>query len=131
MKRLLINSVLLMVFMGFLLAPNYPYLHYFLIKKQVTISNADVTVENSKTLIGDIAYLSAIINRAGDKESKTKKESPPPETNNNYSQLVYDIPSGIDFHQPQNVICTYNNYKQYFLSTVYIKIPSPPPEILS
>jgi hypothetical protein len=131
MKRLLINSVLLMVFSGFLLAPNYPYLHYFLAQKQVVISNADVTVENSKTLIGDIAYLSAIINRAGDPESKTKKETPPPETNNNYSQLVYDIPSGIAFHKPQNTVCKYNNEKQYFLKTVYIKIPSPPPENFS
>jgi len=127
----LINSVLIMVFIGFLLAPNYPYLHYFLVKKQVTISNADVTVEKSKTLIGDIVYLSAIINRAGDKESKTKKETPPPETNHNYSQLVYDIPSGIFFQQPENIICKYRNNKQYFLRTVYIKVPSPPPEIFS
>ena len=131
MKRILINSILLLVFIGFLLAPNYPYLRYLLVKPQTVVSNADVTVENHKTLIGDIAYLSAIISRAGDKETKTKKESPPPETNHNLSQLVYVTPSGLEFPQPRHLVCKYSNNILCFLSTVYIKIPLPPPEILS
>ena len=131
-KNLLINSVLLLVFTGFLLAPNYPYLRHLIVKKQTTISNADVTVENNKTLIGDIAYLSAILSRAGgDKDAKTKKEAPPPEINHNFTQLVYITPSNLEFPPPQNLVCKYTNFIHYFLSTVYIKIPSPPPEILS
>jgi hypothetical protein len=94
-------------------------------------SNADVTVENHKTLIGDIAYLSAIISRAGEKDTKTKKEAPPPETNHNFTNLVYITPSNSDFPQIQNIACKYANFTRYFLSSVYIKIPSPPPEILS
>ena len=129
MKKLLLNSVLLLVFIGFLLAPNYLYVHHFLVKSQSEISNADISVENSKTLIGDIAYLSAIINRAENPESK--KDAPLPETNNNINHLVFLTPSGIEYGRPLVINKAYSNFVKSFLSSVYLKIPSPPPEIIS
>jgi len=131
MKKLLINSVLFLLFMGFLVAPNYPYLHYYIVKSHTTISNADVNVENHKTLIGDIAYLSAIIARSGDTNNEKSEEAPPPETNNNISQLVYIIPSAIEFLEPSELISGYSNFVNYHFLNVYLKIPLPPPEILS
>ena len=130
MKKLLINSILLLVFIGFLLAPNYPYVHHFLVKSQSEISNADISVENSKTLIGDIAYLSAIINRA-EENPESKKEVPLPETNNNINHLVFLTPSGIEYGRPLVINKAYSNFVKSFLSSVYLKIPSPPPEIIS
>jgi len=130
MKKLLINSVLLFVFMGFLLAPNYPYLHHFFVNSQATISNTDANIENSTTLIGDIAYLSAIINRT-EENPESKKEAPLPETNNNINNLVFLTPSGIEFAEPLIVNKAYSNFVKSFLSSVYLKIPSPPPEIIS
>jgi len=130
MKKLLINSVLLFVFMGFLLAPNYPYLHHFFVNSQATISNTDANIENSTTLIGDIAYLSAIINRT-EENPESKKEAPLPETNNNINNLVFLTPSGIEFAEPLIVNKDYSNFVKSFLSSVYLKIPSPPPEIIS
>ena len=116
--------------MGFLLAPNYPYVHHFLVKSQSEISNADISVENSKTLIGDIAYLNAIINRA-EENPESKKDAPLPETNNNINHLVFLTPSGIEYGRPLVINKAYSNFVKSFLSSVYLKIPSPPPEITS
>jgi hypothetical protein len=127
-KNIFINSVLLLVFTGFLLAPNYPYLRHFIVKRQTIISNADVAIEKHKTLIGDIAYLTAIMNRAVEKDTKTKKETPPPETNNNINQLVFITPSDFIFSEPLIVNKAYSDFFKSFLSSVYLKIPSPPPE---
>jgi hypothetical protein len=112
-------------------APNFPYLHYYIVKSRVTISNADVNTENHKTLIGDIAYLSAILARSADKNQENTKETPPPESNNNISQLVYLIPSSIEFTEPAKLICGYSNFVNYHFLNVYLKIPLPPPELLS
>lgn len=128
MKQVLINSVLLLVFSGFLLAPNYPYLHWFLTKSRISISNAGISAENHKTLVGDIAYLSAIMSRAADKAAKTKKRTPPPEPNNNLNHLVYITPSNLELPQPGDLVCKHENFINQFLSTVYLKIPSPPPQ---
>ncbi len=130
MKKLLLNSVLLLVFMGFLLAPNYPYVHNFLANSQTTIGNSDAQFNNSTTLIGDIAYLSAIINRV-EENPESKKEAPLPETNNNINSLVFLSPSGIEFAEPHSINKAYLDFVKSFLSSVYLKIPSPPPEIIS
>jgi hypothetical protein len=117
--------------MGFLLAPNYPYLRSYMANRQVTISNADPNITSHETLIGDIAYLSAIIERAGKKDAKAKKEAPPPETNNNINHLVFITPNGINFSEPLIINKNYKSFVKFFLSSVYLKIPSPPPEIIS
>ena len=130
MKKLLINSILLLVFIGFLLAPNYPYVHYFIVNSQTTIGNTDGSTENSTPLIGDIAYLSAIINRT-EENTESKKDAPLPETNNNINHLVFLTPSGIEYARPLIINNAYSNFVKSFLSSVYLKIPSPPPEIIS
>jgi len=130
MKKLLLNSILLLIFTGFLLAPNYPYLQHFLVNSKTTIGNTDANIENSTTLIGDIAYLSAIISRVEEKP-ESKKEAPLPETNNNINHLVFLTPSGIEFAEPLIINKAYSNFVKHFLSSVYLRIPSPPPEIIS
>jgi hypothetical protein len=130
-KKILINSVLLLIFTGFLLVPNYPYLRSFIVKTQTTFFNADISIEKHKTLIGDMAYLSAIMSRADDENSKTNKEAPPPETNNTINHLVFITPTGIEFTGPLVIEKSYTDFVKFFLSSVYLKIPSPPPEFIS
>ena len=117
--------------MGFLLAPNYPYLRHFIVNRQGTISNADRSIENHKTLIGDIAYLSAIIERATEKEDQNNKKAPLPETNNSINHLVFISPTGIVFAEPLAINNDYLEFVKTYLPSVYLKIPSPPPEIVT
>lgn len=131
MKKILLNSVLLLVFLGFLLAPNYPFVHNFLVNAQTTISDTDAHLtNNNNTLIGDIAYLSAIMNRV-EENTDSKKTVPLPETNNNINSLVFLTPPGIEFAEPHSINKAYSDFVNSFLSSVYLKIPSPPPEIIS
>ena len=116
--------------MGFLLAPNYPFVHNFLANSRTAIGNADAHFENKTTLIGDIAYLSAIISRA-EENQESKKDAPLPETNNNINHLVFLTPTGIEFTEPLVINQGYSSFVKSFLSSVYLKIPSPPPEIIS
>lgn len=129
MKKILINSVLLLVFMGFLLIPNYPYLHYFLVNSKTTISNADVKVVTSKTLIGDIAYLNAIISRV-DNNKQSNKKAPIPETNNHFTQLVFINNSNLNLDKLYKSKSKYSVFINPILNLVYLKIPSPPPQSL-
>ena len=117
--------------MGFLLAPNYPYLRHFIANRQATISNADRSIESHKTLIGDIAYLSATIKRATDEETQSNKKAPLPETNNSINHLVFISPTGIVFTEPLAINKDYLEFVKAYLPSVYLKIPSPPPEIIT
>ena len=114
MKKILLNSVLLLVFLGFLLAPNYPYVHNFLANSQTTISNSDANIKTSTTLIGDIAYLSAIMNRA-EENTESNKTAPLPETNNSINSLVFLSPSGIEFAEPHSINKAYSDFVKSFL----------------
>lgn len=130
MKKILINSVLLLVFLGFLLVPNYPYLHYFLVKSKTTISNADAKVVTSKTLIGDIAYLNAIISRV-DNNKESNKKTPIPETNNHLTQLVFINNSNLNLFKLFNSKPNYSEFINPISGLIYLIIPSPPPQFSS
>ena len=131
MKKILINSVLLLIFMGLLLVPNYPYLHYYLVKPQTTIGNADISIESSKTLIGDIAYLNAILHRADTSDAENEKNAPPPETNNSISHLVFINTTKIDLIKPNDKDCAYSLFNTPESPKIYLTILTPPPNFLS
>lgn len=131
MKRILINSVLLLIFMGLLLVPNYPYLHYYIVNSETTIENADVNIETSKTLIGDITYLNAILHRSGNSDGEKDKKAPPPsKTNSNFSQLVFINSSLIALIKPQDTNCEYSIFNAPKSPKVYIQLLTPPPNHL-
>ncbi len=132
MKKILINSVLLLIFLGLLLVPNYPYLHYYIVKSKTTISNADVNIECSKTLIGDIAYLNAILHRSGDSNGENEKKAPPPpETNNNFNHLVFINSNTNDLIKPHKINCGYSIFNTPELPKIYFTPITPPPNYLS
>ncbi len=118
--------------MGLLLVPNYPYLHYYLVKSQTTIGNADINIESSKTLIGDIAYLNAILHRSNNSDGEKDKEAAPPtKTNNNLNQLVFINSSIVELIKPLDNICDYSIFHSPELTKIYIIVITPPPNYLS
>jgi len=131
MKKILINSVLLMIFMGLLLVPNYPYLHYYLVKSKTTISNANISIENNKTLIGDIAYLNAILHRSDTSDKENDKKAPLPETNNNLSHLVFINSNSIEINKPHNTNCRFSIFNSPESPKIYLTVLTPPPNFLS
>lgn len=131
MKKILINSVLLLIFMGLLLVPNYPFLHYYLVKSQPTISNTDINIENNKTLIGDIAYLNAILHRSDTSDEENDKKAPLPETNNHFNHLVFINSNNIELNKPHNINCGYSIFNSPESPKIYLTILTPPPNFLS
>jgi hypothetical protein len=111
------------------LVPNYPYLKYYILKSKSTISNADVKIDTKKTLIGDIAYLNAIINRS--EKENTNKEIPPPETQSNTSQLVFINISNSCLFKIYETDNYYPDFIDSHINQFYLKIPSPPPQFIS
>jgi hypothetical protein len=92
MIKRLISIVFLLLYMAFLVLPTYPLLQYYLSSShagtgycvnQKSISNSD----NTKT--GDMAYLSALLKSAGNKNAQGKKAQNPPPSNNEVNNLVY------------------------------------------
>ena len=124
MKRLSITSALLLLVLIMLVLPNYPAIHHYFYKN-VTISNSDVSIENSHTLIGDFKYLAAITKRAA--ETKEKSSTPPPKPHkeiNNIIFLLYNI------HLQADLTTLKISYNELivFLNGRFIPVNNPPPK---
>jgi len=131
MKRLFINSVLLIILIGIPLVPSYLHIYYVSINTNQTTSIDYETSQNLEVLKGDIAYLKAILFRAFENESNNKGESTPQRTINSVSQLIFTLPSKIEFFIPQIIDKKLLIIGKSNLSAIYLKIPSPPPKIFS
>ena len=79
-----------------LIMPGFPALNYYLEFDKTTIYSPDNTDENQGSLISDINYLKALVDRTSDiqKEQKTKTPPKPQKEVNNFIYLV----SGISLH---------------------------------
>ena len=131
MKRLLINSILLIILIGIPLVPSYLHLYYITVKSNPTISINYDTSDNLDVLKGDITYLKAIFLRATKNNSTNNGEEAPQRTSNTISQLVFTIPSKIEFYTPQIIDRKLLISGKSNLTTIYLKIPSPPPKLFS
>lgn len=131
MKRLLTSSVLLLILIGIPLVPSYLDIYYMTIKSNQTASSNNEANVDLQVLKGDIAYLKAIFSRANNKESNNNGEPAPQRTSNSITQLVFTVPSKIEFFIPQIVNNKALNSFTSNLSSFYLKIPSPPPKLVS
>ncbi|UBM61766.1 hypothetical protein LA303_10155 [Candidatus Sulfidibacterium hydrothermale] len=131
MIRKAISISFLLLYLAFLILPSYPLLHYYFFSsshayfantKDKNYSNGDHT----KT--GDMAYLSALLKSAGDKNSATtKNQNPPPTTNNEVSNMIYLV-SGT-FHLQflaEGIPLHFYSYADP-LPERYLKVLIPPP----
>ena len=131
MKKLLINSTLLIILIGLPLVPNYLYLYYVVVKSNLTINLKDDSSKDIKILTGDITYLKAIMLRANENKSNDNGDSTPQRTSNSIIQLDYTTPLKIEVFTLSIINKESLSFVNNNLTTVYLKIPSPPPKNLS
>ena len=128
MKRL-ISVILLMVYSALLIIPYIPYMVFYTGKitrnKEVSIG-----VDNPKTVIGDICYLNAIIERANLDKTSENTEAPPPPVMET-SGMTY-INSESLF--PINIVTPVKlDFKGYMISfkEAFLEVGVPPPKSIS
>jgi len=85
--------------------------------------------KNINILKGDLAYLEAIFSRA--LENKKHDEPTSHELNIIVNLLFYTSQSKIDFNKPIIRVNKLLFSKNNNLSSIYLKIPSPPPKFIS
>jgi hypothetical protein len=113
--------------MTMLLLPNYPALHYFY--QKATISNADVSVESSNSLIGDLTYLSAISKRAEDVEKDEQSPAPPSKSHKEVTSFTYLLSGLSTQFVIKSVTIRYTIFSEQ-LTEIYLPVNNPPPQFL-
>ena len=131
MKKLFINSTLLIILIGLPLVPNYLYLYYSIVKSNLTIDAKDDSSNDTKILTGDIAYLQAIMLRANKNESNDNGDPISQRTSSSVIQLDYTAPLKIEVFTSLIINKESLSFVNNNLTTVYLKIPSPPPKNFS
>lgn len=124
MKRITITSALLLLVLIMLVLPNYPALHYYFYKN-ATISNSDVSLDNSHTLLGDFKYLAAISKRAA--KTKEKRATPPPKPHKEVNNIVFLL-SNIHLQADLKILKISYSELIAILTWRFIPVNNPPPK---
>ncbi len=127
MKRQILTIGLLILFLALLFVPGYPLLSYYITNSQVTISNADVRTETTNSLIGDIHYLQALIERSADCQNTKKAPEPPPTTQNHTTNVVYLLSVNTIQLSENSVFINYTPYR-FTVKDYFVLSGNPPPE---
>jgi hypothetical protein len=128
MKRQVLTIGLLTLFLALLFVPGYPLLSYYIIKSHVTISNADIRPETTNSLIGDLHYLQALIERSVDCDNTKKIPETPPSTQNQTTNVVYLLSVNIIPLSENSVFIDYTPYR-FTVKDCFIMSGNPPPEV--
>ena len=128
--RKFISILLLVVYSALLTIPYIPYILYFTSSLNRTDNSCSIGMNTTGVIIGDISYLKAIMERAGDDTASEKSETPPPPAPETLgliyinSELLYAI------HQilPENF-----NFEGYMISIkeTFLEVHVPPPKFIS
>ena len=129
MKNLILHSALLLILIVVQVIPGY--LHIY---NQKSNPKLKLCVENGRNgdmniLKGDLAYLEAIFSRALENSSNNKDM--PTSLELTTMTLIYTSPSKIEIFKPLINIDKLLYSKNNNLSSIYLKIPSPPPKYIS
>jgi len=130
MKNLLLNSTLLFLVIIFPLIPGYLRLYNQKSNPQLKLCIQKGVNKNMRILKGDLAYLEAILSRALENNKNEKPTSQ--ELNNTFNLLVFTTPT-TKINIFSSLIITKKLFysKENNFSTIYLKIPSPPPKVFS
>ncbi len=133
MKKLIINSVLLILFLGIPLVTNILSLHLVILESKLTISVEDDYHEEAKILTGDITYLRAIMSLANNNNKSDRNSVPISQRiSESLSQMNFITPSKMEFIIISQIINKQSsNFVRNHLSLVYLKIPLQPPKVIS
>ena len=129
MKNLILNSALLLILIVVPIIPGYLRIY-----NQQSNPKLKLCVENGRNgnmniLKGDLAYLEAIFSRA--LENNDNEDPKSHELKNTINLLFFTSQSKFDFKDPVLKINKLFYSKNNNFSTVYLKIPSPPPKNIS
>ncbi len=130
MKNILLNSTLLFLLIIFPLIPGYLRLYNQKSNPKIKLCTQNGIQKNMNILKGDLAYLEAILSRALE---NNKNELPTSkELTNTFNILVYTTPTTkINIFSSKTITKKLFYSKENNFSTVYLKIPSPPPKNFS
>ena len=129
MKKLLINSTLLFILVIYPIIPSYLHLYNQISNPKLKLCiDSDVSI-SINILKGDLAYLEAIFSRA--LENKKNDKSTSHEINTIVNLLFFTSHSKINFIKPLIKINKLFFSRNNKLSSIYLKIPSPPPKYIS
>jgi len=109
-KRLLIPGFVLMI-IAMLVMPNYPALHYYIEINHATFFNADPSESSGGSIVSDLNYLNALVQRTADIIPVKVPSPPKPQKEvNSYVYLVIDISSHLEmtsmpfFYKPYSTV---------------------------
>jgi len=90
-RRLLIPGFVFMI-IAMLVMPNYPALHYYIEINHATFFNADPVTSTTGSVVSDLNYLNALVQRTADiTPVKTPTPPKPQKEVNNFVYLVNNI----------------------------------------
>ncbi len=126
MKRVTGILIFLILVITMLVLPNYPALHYYIQKSM--ISNADITIENSTNLIGDLSYLAAITKRTMDIDNINSKKVPnkPPKPRKELNNLFYLLNDFKPVHFLKNSSLNFVEFNDKIINR-FLPVNNPPP----
>ena len=129
MKKLLLNSILIYLMVIFPLIPGYLNIYNQISSLKVKACYENGNRKKINILKGDLAYLEAIFSRA--LENNDNEDSKSHELNNTINLLFFTSQFKFDFKNPLLRINKLLYSKNNNLSTIYLKILSPPPKVFS
>lgn len=131
MKNVIINIVFLFLLIVLPAIPGYLNLYNQISNPKVKLCLENGTTESINILKGDLDYLEVILSKALENNSDNKDLPSPQETKNNLNLFVYTSSLKIDVLIQQILVDKLLYSKNNDLSSIYLKIPSPPPKYFS
>lgn len=130
MKKIIINSILLIVFLGLQLVINLVSLRLVSLESKLTVEMNDSFSEDIELLTGDITYLRAIMSLANNSKSKNDGVPISQRISEIFSQMNFIAPPKVIFFIPITIKQKLINFVHNNLKVVFQKTPSPPPKYL-
>ncbi len=128
MKRI-VPYILLFVYSALLTIPYIPYMVFYT-GKIIHHNEISVGVDNPETLIGDVCYLNAIIERAKNDKASEKHETPPPPVMETSGMAYINSQSLFSVNKAPPVNFDFAGYL-FSLPEVFLNVGVPPPNSIS
>ena len=129
MKNLILNSALLLILIVVPIIPGYLHIYNQQSNPKLKLCVENGRYGNMNILKGDLANLEAIFSRA--LENNDNEDPKSHELNNRINLFFFTSQSKFDFKDQELKINKLLYSKNNNFSTVYLKIPSPPPKNIS
>jgi len=128
--RKVVSILLLVVYSVFSTIPYIPYIVYFTGSLNRTDDSCVIGINTDGTIVGDICYLKAIMERVGEDTGSEKSETPPPPSMETSGMVYINSESLFSI---QKIISVKFNFKGYMISIkeAFLEVNVPPPKFIS